>query len=118
MSEETKEAKNEKKEAKVEVKPASKKVSKEEVRFDSYSIIKYPLSTEKSLRLMESENKLIFVVSKKANKWEIKKAIEDVFKVKVEKVNTLITPGGEKRAYVRFAMDTPAIDIATNMGLM
>ena len=85
---------------------------------DSYGIIKYPLSTEKSLRLMESENKLIFVVDKKAKKREIKKAIEEIFKAKVLKVNTVISQNCEKRAYVKFSNETPAIDIATNMGLM
>ncbi len=85
---------------------------------ETYKIIKHPLSTEKSLRLMESENKLIFVVDDKAKKHEIKKAVEKMFKAKVLKVNTLITPKGEKRAYVKFSMDTPAIDIATNLGLM
>lgn len=85
---------------------------------DSFSVIKYPLSTEKSLRLMESENKLIFVVDKKANKKDIKKAIEDVFKAKVVNVNTFITNEGVKRAYVKFSNETPAIDIATTMGLM
>ncbi|MBN1645060.1 50S ribosomal protein L23 [Candidatus Woesearchaeota archaeon] len=85
---------------------------------DPFSVIKYPLSTEKSIRLMESENKLIFVVDAKAKKPEIKRAIEQAFKAKVIKVNTFISPKGEKRAYVQFAKDTPAIDIATNMGLM
>jgi ribosomal protein uL23 len=93
-------------------------IKKEVIDIEDYSIIKYPLSTEKSLRLMESENKLIFVVSKKANKAEIKKAVEKVFKAKVLKINTLITQDGEKRAYIKFSMETPAIDIATNMGLM
>ncbi|MBW2999482.1 50S ribosomal protein L23 [Candidatus Woesearchaeota archaeon] len=81
-------------------------------------IIKYPLSTEKSIRLMEAENKLVFVVDRKAKKPEIKKSIEQMFKVKVVNVNTLITPEGEKRAYVRFSAETPAIDIATKLGLM
>jgi len=85
---------------------------------DSYKIIKHPLSTEKSIRLMESENKLLFVVDKKATKQEIKKAIEEVFKVKVKHVNTFITTLGEKRAYVKFSDETPAIDIATQMGLI
>ena len=85
---------------------------------DPYTIIKNPLSTEKSIRLMESENKLIFAVRKNAEKKEIKEAIEQLFKVKVEKVNTVITPAGEKRAYVKFSAATPAIDIATQMGLM
>ncbi|MBR9691210.1 50S ribosomal protein L23 [Candidatus Woesearchaeota archaeon] len=85
---------------------------------DPYSIIKNPLSTEKSIRLMESENKLIFVVNKKATKQEIKKAVEELFKVKVQNVNTFITQDGEKRAYVKFSAETPAIDIATQLGLI
>jgi len=83
-----------------------------------FDVVKYPLSTEKSIRLMESENKLIFVVDMRATKPDIKKAIESMFKVKIVKVNTLISPTGEKRAYVKFSKETPAIDIATNMGLM
>lgn len=66
---------------------------------------------------MERENKLIFVVDMKAKKSEIKKAIEDLFKVKVTKVNTLLA-GNEKRAYVKLSMENPAIDIATELGLM
>jgi large subunit ribosomal protein L23 len=81
-------------------------------------IVKYPLATEKSIRLMESENKLVFVVDKKAKRAEIKKAVEELFKVKVEKINVLTTLTGEKHAYVKFAKESPAIDIATNLGLM
>ena len=84
---------------------------------DEYQIIKRPLSTEKSIRLMESENKLIFVVDNKAKKNEIKEAVEKLFKAKVIKVNTFITKG-EKKAYIKFSDDTPAIDIATQLGLM
>ncbi|MFH0977954.1 MAG: 50S ribosomal protein L23 [Candidatus Woesearchaeota archaeon] len=80
--------------------------------------IKYPLSTEKSLRLMESQNKLIFVVDQAATKQDVKKAIEELFKVKVLKVNTYIAMDGKKRAYIKLSNETPAIDIATNLGLM
>lgn len=82
------------------------------------NVIKNPLSTEKSIRLMEAENKLIFVVDRMAKKEEIKKAIEEAFKVKVAKVNTLVSSKGEKRAYVKFSPENPAIDIATKLGLM
>ena len=85
---------------------------------DNYSIIKYPLSTEKSIRLMESENKLIFVVNNKATKKDIKKAVEEMFKVGVVSVNTFVSQEGEKMAYVKFSAKNPAIDIATQMGLM
>lgn len=81
-------------------------------------VIKYPLSTEKSIRLIESENKLIFAVDKKAKRQEIRKAIEEMFKAKVDKVNTFTNIKGEKRAYVKFTDESPAIDIATQLGLM
>ena len=84
---------------------------------DPYKIIKYPLSTEKSIRLMESQNQLIFVVDIKADKKMIKKAIEDMLKAKVENVKTYVQ-NGEKRAYVKFSNESPAIDIATQLGLM
>lgn len=85
---------------------------------ENHDIIKFALSSEKSLRLMESENKLIFAVDKRAKKFEIKKAIEEMFSAKVDKVNTFITPEGKKRAYIKFSSETLAIDIATNLGLM
>lgn len=85
---------------------------------EQYQIIKNPLSTEKAVRLMESENKLLFVVDKKATKPEIKQAIESMFKVKVVKVNTIITSKGQKRAYVKLSPDTPAIDVATQLRLV
>ena len=43
---------------------------------DPYTVIEHPLSTEKSIRLMESENKLVFAVNKKATKTDVKKAAE------------------------------------------
>jgi large subunit ribosomal protein L23 len=85
---------------------------------EPYKVIKHPLSTEKSIRLMEAENKLIFVVDEKATKQDIKKAVESVFKAKVIKVNTFVTHDSQKRAYVKFSQETPAIDIATQLGLM
>ena len=80
--------------------------------------IKYALATEKSIRLMESENKLVFVVDISAKKPEIAKAIEDEFKVKVLGVKTLIDTKGRKKAYIKFSEETPAIDVATKLGLM
>ena len=85
---------------------------------DAYAIIKYPLSTEKSIRMMESENKLVFVVDRRAEKGDIKKAVEDIFKVKVDRINTSIGIKGKKKAYVKLRADFPAIDVATKLGLM
>lgn len=85
---------------------------------ETKDIIKYPLSTEKSIRLMEAENKLVFVVCMNSTKREIKEAVEKLFKAKVANVRTIITNKSQKHAYVRFSAETPAIDIATNLGLM
>lgn len=85
---------------------------------NAHDIVKHPLATEKAMRLMESENKLVFVVATKATKPEIKKAVEELFKAKVLAVNTLHSTSGQKRAYVTFAKESPAIDIATSLGIM
>ena len=53
--------------------------------FDPYKIVKYPIITEKATEL-NKENKYVFCVDKKANKYQIKKAIEEIYKVKVEDV--------------------------------
>ena len=84
---------------------------------EPYNIIKYPLSTEKSIRLMNDSNKLIFAVNSRANKSDIKNALEQMFKVKIASVNTLIV-NLEKSAYLKVSNETPAIDIATRLGLM
>jgi large subunit ribosomal protein L23 len=85
---------------------------------NNHPIILYPLSTEKTIRLMEAENKLIFIVGLESTKDQIKKAIEQEFKVKVKAVTTQIDPKGRKRAYIRFSDENPAIDVATKLGLM
>ena len=64
---------------------------------DPYKVIKAPLATEATFRMVEEENKLVFLVDRRVNKKEIKNAVEKLYDVKVEKVNTLITPKGEKR---------------------
>jgi large subunit ribosomal protein L23 len=85
---------------------------------DPLKVILHPSGTEKAIRLMDSENKLVFVVDKKADKADIKKALEETYGVKVVKVNTYITNRGEKKAYVRLADEFPAIDLATKLGMM
>jgi ribosomal protein uL23 len=82
------------------------------------NIIKYPLSTEKTLKGLESTNSLVFIVEIKASKTEIKEAIEKLYKVKVKSVNTTIDPKNRKKAYIKFSDDTPALDLATQLGLM
>lgn len=83
-----------------------------------YDVIKFPLSTEKAVRLMEAENVLVFAVDNRAKKPQIKQAIEEMFQANVLAVRTLINRKGKKIAYVKFGAQTPAIDIATNLGMI
>jgi len=64
---------------------------------DPYSIIIRPVVTEKSMMLKDSQNKVSFEVHPKANKQEIKEAVEKLFNVKVQKVNTINVKGKRKR---------------------
>ena len=82
-----------------------------------YKIIIRPLITEKTFDLIERENKLVFIVNRKANKNQIKKAIEKLHNVKVIKVNTMITPKGEKKAFVKLHPEYSAQDIAIDLGI-
>ncbi|MCW1296286.1 MAG: 50S ribosomal protein L23 [Candidatus Parvarchaeota archaeon] len=81
-------------------------------------IIKNAISTEKVVRLMEKENKLAFIVDKKANKNEIKNAVEKLFNVKVDNVRTMLTIKGEKKAIVKLNKEFKAIDVATKLKLI
>ena len=83
----------------------------------SYKILLYPLITEKTLTLAEKNNVITFIVDKRATKKDIKKAVEEFLGVKVLKVNTLITPKGEKKAYVKIEGKN-VTDILTEMGLI
>ncbi len=78
----------------------------------------YPLTTEKSVRLMQSENKLTFIFDKRMSKEEIKKEVEKEFKVKVKKITTTILPNNKKKAFLKLDESTPAMDVATQLGLM
>ncbi len=63
----------------------------------SSEIIKRPIITEKSMQLVENENKYTFSVDKRANKIQIKKAVEELFDVKVLNVNVINTKPKKKR---------------------
>lgn len=84
---------------------------------DSYSIIIKPHLTEKSMNAIDQNNELTFMVRRTASKTEIKAAFEDLYAVKVERVNTQITSRGEKMAYIKLEAEHSAEDIAVKMGV-
>jgi len=71
-----------------------------------YDVIKTLVRTEKGLAL-ESERKYFFQVAKDVNKIEIKKAVEEIYKVKVQAVNTCIVRGKLKRVRQEQGSTTP-----------
>jgi len=76
-----------------------------------------PLTTEKAIRLIEAENTLVLEIDRRKGKKEIKKEIEDVFKVKVDSINTLIRKN-KKYVYAKLNKKNPAIDVATRLGMI
>jgi large subunit ribosomal protein L23 len=85
---------------------------------DPYEVIYYPLMTEAASLMVEKENKLVFIVSLKASKNDVKKAVEELYEVEVEKVNILVTPQGEKKAFVKLHPDYKATDVAIKLGIL
>lgn len=80
--------------------------------------MEYPHLTEKSVTLIESANTVVFVVNIKARKPEIKKEFEEVFEVKVARVNTEVTPDGKKKAYIKLKPEFKASDVAIKLGVV
>ena len=76
-----------------------------------------PITTEKTVKLIELDNVLVFLVDRRAKKEEIKKEVEATFNVKVNKVRTLIRKN-KKYAHIQLDKKNPAIDLATKLGMM
>ena len=83
---------------------------------DPYNIIFHPFVTEKTMNFMENNNALEFVVKRDATKTMIKRAVEQMFDVKVKEVNTRITKNG-KHAIVKFMPEFKAEDIGMRIGI-
>ena len=85
---------------------------------DPYEVVLYPVMTEVTSRILETENKLVFVVNTAATKGDIKRAVEELYEVAVEKVNVAITPKGKKKAFVKLHPDYKAVDVAIKLGIL
>ncbi|MGC8832158.1 MAG: 50S ribosomal protein L23 [Thermoproteota archaeon] len=82
------------------------------------SVIVRPVSTEKSFRLIERENKLVFIVDPKADRKNVKEAVEKSLNVKVDKVNIVRSIKGEKKAIVKLAKEYNAMDVASRLKIV
>ncbi len=116
-------APKEKKSKAVKEKPVKKeKASKEPVIqkpfVEPFDVIKFVLMTEKSVRAVESQNKLVFIVKRNSRKPEIRNAVENAFESPVKNVTTVIDQAGRKKAFVKFVKEGAAGDIAIKLGII
>ena len=85
---------------------------------DPFKVLLYPYVTEKTVSMIEKENKIVFIVDRKADKRKIKEAFEKLFEVKVDKVNVLITKDGKKKAFIKLNPKYKAADVAVKLGIV
>ena len=74
--------------------------------------------TERSVNMIENENKLVFIVDRRSKKKDIINAIVELYEVEVESVNTLINRNGEKKAFVKLTEEFDASDVAIRLGIL
>lgn len=83
-----------------------------------YKVIVKPIQSEKALGLIEEQNTIVFIVDRGAGKHDVKRAVEEIFEVKVDEVRTVITPRGLKKAYVKLSPEYKASEVATRLGML
>lgn len=106
------------------VKKKQEKAKKEILRplaktdYDPMTVLYYVHMAEKSVRAIETHNQLVFIVCRNANKKKIRDAIETAFKEHVVAVRTTIDQKGRKKAFIRFAKEGVAGEIAIKLGII
>ena len=85
---------------------------------DYSSIIMGVLRTEKGVKLASFERTIPFIVDMRATKKEIREAVENMFKAKVEKIRTHINRKGKKVAFVKFSPETDVESIASSLKMV
>jgi large subunit ribosomal protein L23 len=81
-------------------------------------VIKHIIPSEKGTMMIDSENKLQFIVDIRANKKQIKREVEKMFDVSVRCVRTMVTSKGEKKAIVELEEEGEAKKIGTSLGIL
>jgi large subunit ribosomal protein L23 len=81
-------------------------------------VLKHVLPSEKATLMIDSENKLPFVVDLRANRVEIKREVELVFETPVKSVRTMISAKGKKKAIIEFEDEGKAKEVGTSLGIL
>lgn len=104
-----------KKEEKKPVQPAAMTDVEET---EPFRILRFVLMTEKAVRMIELQNKLVFIVDRKSTKKQIKAAAESAFQSPIVSVNTEIDQKGRKKAFIKFREPGQAGEIAIRLGII
>jgi large subunit ribosomal protein L23 len=83
-----------------------------------YDVVEYPVITEKAVDLISTQNRLTFIVNKKATKRQVKEAVEKLYNVKVKTINTLVDRKNRKKAFVTLNKAFNAQDVANKLGIL
>lgn len=70
------------------------------------------------MKKIEDHNTLVFICDVRASKPQIRDAVKKMYNIVADKVNTLIRPDGQKKAYVRLTKDYDALDVASKIGII
>ncbi|EPZ34567.1 60S ribosomal protein L23a-like protein [Rozella allomycis CSF55] len=89
-----------------------------QAKFDAYTIVKFPLTTETAMQMIENERTLVFVCDVRANKRQIRDAVKKLYDVQAARINTLIRPDGQKKAFVKLTADSNALEVASKIGFI
>ena len=87
-------------------------------KLDAHAVLKFPLTTESAMKKIEDNNTLVFIVDNRAGKRHVKEAVRTLYDIKADRVNTLVRPDGQKKAYVRLHADYDALDVANRVGII
>ena len=115
-------AENKKPKEKKAEKPAKEKLDQAKMIqtkvVDPWDVLLYPHIAEKSMSMVDLQNKIVFVVRMEAGKKQIREAFEKLFDVKVADVKTERTMTGQKKAFIKLDPKNSAADIATRLGIL
>lgn len=96
----------------------ARRIPSDFAKMDKFAIIKSPITTEAAMKKIEEINTLVFLVDIRANKYQIRQAVKELYDVSCSQVNTLVRPDGKKKAYVRLTSDYDALDVANKIGII
>jgi len=102
---------------KEDTKPVSPAVAGAQID-EPFKVLRYVLMTEKAVRMIELQNKLVFIVDRKSTKMQIKSAAEIAFQTPIVGVTTANDQKGRKKAFIKFKEPGQAGEIAIRLGII